>query len=298
MSVVTATSWTRKRLQTAGVDIDPICPRCGQAEETEFHRYWECPANGCIDQLQSQPSLERRAAANADGNPALWLRGIPPSTWIKTPPPSDEPVIARFGQFPVAAAPAPCSGPTYGFGDASGGKHTSDPRRRRVGWSMVILNTSKGIVPSPDTVCSWSPVAGCQGPLPGRTQTVNRGEAWAFKVFLESTSGSVAFITDSSYVVRGFNKLLAHKMPKSNGDIWTSIRRLIQNRKVFLGKVESHLTPQEVAAGATHPLWFMGNAIADNMASDAAEAAQINQGVSASIDLGDALVASITKRLA
>ena len=86
---------------------------------------------------------------------------------------------------------------SVGFGDASGGEHTADPRLRRVGWSYVTFD--------PET---WSngqePLSGSSGGLPGDIQTVNRGELWALGCFLADTSGDGTFVTDSQYVYRGF----------------------------------------------------------------------------------------------
>ena len=105
-----------------------------------------------------------------------------------------------------------------GAGDASGGEHTADPGIRRVGWAFCWLAADLGtgaVLPRA--------TGGAGGAHPGRRQTVSRGEAWAFKAFLEESPASKAalYYADSSYVVKGFNKCC-------NGDLASNAPRCLE----------------------------------------------------------------------
>ena len=43
--------WSKKRLLDAGIiaEEEAMCERCGEEVETDFHRYFACKANGCIE---------------------------------------------------------------------------------------------------------------------------------------------------------------------------------------------------------------------------------------------------------
>ena len=43
--------WSKKRLLDAGIitEEEAICGRCGEEVETDYHRYYACKANGCIE---------------------------------------------------------------------------------------------------------------------------------------------------------------------------------------------------------------------------------------------------------
>ena len=65
--------------------------------------------------------------------------------------------------------------------DASGGKDTSDPKLRRVGWSAVVF--------SPELI----PLAGIAGGLTGPRQTVPQGELRAIRRLAEAIPKGTRF---------------------------------------------------------------------------------------------------------
>ena len=88
--------WTLERQFTTLThtgDLLPTCPRCGNAHDTEYHRYWECVDNDGITQMdvqstqwmmgQGRRSGEIRwpdiAHGGSQNNPSLYLRGAPGS---------------------------------------------------------------------------------------------------------------------------------------------------------------------------------------------------------------------------
>eukprot|EP00969_Alexandrium_andersonii_P275197 12161881-Alexandrium_andersonii.AAC.1 len=36
-------TWTELRAHEAGYSSSPLCPRCGEEAEDEWHRLWRCP---------------------------------------------------------------------------------------------------------------------------------------------------------------------------------------------------------------------------------------------------------------
>ncbi len=47
--VVCGTFWPALRKREARMEINPICPRCGKAEETATHRFWQCEHNAILE---------------------------------------------------------------------------------------------------------------------------------------------------------------------------------------------------------------------------------------------------------
>ena len=149
-----------------------------------------------------------------------------------------------------------------------------DPLLRRIGWAYAALSLGDS-----EPLGAKEPAFVRFGGLPGR-QTVNRGEIWAFKNFLADTAGAAIthYVFDSSYGVKGVNKLLSAKFPRSNRDIWKEIGGLLRNRRVHIYKIESHLQYSEALAKGV-PIWqFTSNAYADAVADVSAESVQIEQG--------------------
>ena len=54
-----------------------LCPRCGEAKETLFHRYWACRCNDDIDEEVIR-NTDRYKEAAAEGPACFWLRGLVP----------------------------------------------------------------------------------------------------------------------------------------------------------------------------------------------------------------------------
>ena len=85
------------------------------------------------------------------------------------------------------------------FGDDSGGKHSSDPRRRRCGVAALVIRQ----VPGSE---EWETVGRVSGILVGRLQTSPRAELFAFCLCLEGTRGPVHFITDQDPVTSAWER--------------------------------------------------------------------------------------------
>ena len=89
-------------------------------------------------------------------HPCLWLRALVPSEYVRTPLLNPEEVVQ--GIWPSGHLDHDLVIGT----DASGGRFSSDPRLRAVGWAVVlgrrsgtsvhIIATASGVLPRPATV--------------------------------------------------------------------------------------------------------------------------------------------------
>ena len=264
-AVVTAGYWTAQRLIECGIETEPLCQDCGQEVEDDYHCFWGC---SCIKFTDQAEKMRARAEKDAGTCPRFWLRGIVPEEWKKVDPPKNEEVRLSSGELP-----APGESFLVGAGDASGGSNTAHSRIRRVAWAFVILD-QQGHGES----ANYLEV----GNLPGPRQSVNRGEAIALLAFLEATSEHrrVAYVTDSSYVMRGWARVHragGKRMLQSHLDVWARIRAAAASREIEVHKIESHMAPKEAISGGMPRHHFLANAAADK----AAEVHAARQAVSA-----------------
>ena len=135
---------------------DNQCPRCGEAAETAYHRYWECPANCHVEnQLALRTSDYMRETASKE--PAQLTRGIAPLTaYPKIPPPPEKCKVIVTG-----AISADKNGIVI-FTDGSGGAEGSDVRLRRCGWAYIqmevgthkLLGSTAGVLEGPAQIAS------------------------------------------------------------------------------------------------------------------------------------------------
>ncbi|CAK0814648.1 unnamed protein product, partial [Prorocentrum cordatum] len=165
-------------------------------------------------------------------------------------------------------APWPTGGsqPITIFGDASGGKHGTDERRRRVGVGLAVIE-----------VCGprWRLAAGAIATLPGRRQTVPRGEIFAFALALEQLDADIHYVTDNMPLLKGWNAQRWLNLGKgANSDLWARIGRSLQahpNRQVGVTWTPSH-QEDEGEPMVSHFL-AAGNCCADRLANLGARAA-------------------------
>merc|ERR1711940_206748 len=100
LAVATASAWPRARIRDLArpQDFDPTCQRCDtQADETDLHRTWRCPATDALGTSRASDYLKERALRSAASQPALWLRGLPPASWTAISPAPDEPLNLTWG---------------------------------------------------------------------------------------------------------------------------------------------------------------------------------------------------------
>ena len=294
----TSASWPNARISEEYPDsssVEVLCPRCNRFPETELHRHWECPANDEVKACNRSKHLVPRARRNAAACPAFWLRGLVPAEWTAVSPPCQVSDPCEDNMDGLANSCGTPHNRLWLCGDGSGGVNTSDPRLRRCGWAWVELQTEHNapIEKLHRVKCA---------PLHGRRQTVNRAELLALIDGIRSTLGSITFVSDSAYVVNGFQKLSWRRRykPRSNRDLWSALSAAAANRDVEVLKIESHLDRDhpEVVNG-TYPLaWIFGNDSADELAGEAAADAQLPASSVEAVKWVDALAAKVRTRLA
>eukprot|EP00959_Pyramimonas_sp_CCMP1952_P165827 3465885-Pyramimonas_sp.AAC.1 len=66
--------------------------------------------------------------------------------------------------------------------------------------------------------------------LPGRRQTVPRGEPMAFAIAIEETRGDIVYVTDHYPLLNAWSRGRAHDPGRGkNADIWARIKRAIMD---------------------------------------------------------------------
>ena len=248
---------------------DGICQRCGTAEEDDFHRIWDCPANGASEDKaigRSEHLKEMAREGCEKGEDCFWLRGLTPKDWV-TPQEAEE-YVAKVGS-------TVWDGGTY-YLDGSGGERTRDRRLRRCGWATVKLKEEgPGMVEAKYSQAAF-------GSLGGRQQTVPRAE---LKAAIETLKlcrrgdKDVFMHTDCLYVYKGASKEGAG-MPK-HMDLWGEYRELLEEykaagRSVTVFKVKAHAEYADLLLENLTGRQFAGNCLADSFAKEGAKLGKVD----------------------
>ena len=111
----------------------------------------------------------------------------------------------------------------------------------------------------------------CGGTLPGPVQTINRAELQALLTVAKSTTHGFTYVTDSTYVRSGMEKLQAGAMDciTTNADMWYAMGQALQGRAVKVLWRESHQKVEEVRS-LQEWIHFLGNEAADEVAGEIA----------------------------
>jgi ribonuclease HI len=139
--------------------------------------------------------------------------------------------------------------------DGSGGKYSSDPRRRSCTWGVALLD--------PDTV---GLMGGAYGTLGGPIQTVNRAELYALLWIATWTNGDAPVFIDSMYVVRGVLRG-PRAVHRNHKDLWCALWQALKERR---GELQVHKVAAHKGADEVGLLPFLANHSADRLAAKAA----------------------------
>ena len=145
------------------------------------------------------------AFAQREAEPCFWLRGIIPASAASVPPPPSEEdwrVAGCSGVLSGSRGVWSLDSPLIVFSDCSGGKDTHDPQLRRCGLALAAISEFEPI----------SVTASISGPLPGKRQTVARGERYAFELALHASERLLCYFTGNDAVITGF-LLLSFRIP-------------------------------------------------------------------------------------
>ena len=256
--------WPRQRSHQADLVSSPLCPRCGEENEDEFHRIWTCKANhyDFNEDIRDSEHLLQEAACQREDQAALWCRGLVPRNFTLPEAPEWNPRPMQLGS---------CLSPGTFYLDGSGGAHSADPRLRRCGWAAVKLDMS--ICDDPVVVEALF------GPLGGPDQKVARAELNAAVQVLEhlaDIAGDVHLISDCSFVTEGFDIITHGKFEKfKHSDLWVQLQEMVLRRRsagfrVTVRKVKAHVEEWHLVAGLISFEDFTGNEFADAFAKQAA----------------------------
>ncbi|CAK0791013.1 unnamed protein product [Prorocentrum cordatum] len=202
-------------------------------------------------------------------------------------------MIESFGDLQVLSSSTEntTDGWLIAAGDASGDEYTMDPRLRRVSWGWVVFSS---VDPTEAKV-----VAGSRGALAGWRQSVNRGELMALKDVIIAAGGyydKIRYTADSSYVVRGMDKLRGGRMPKTHVDLWKEVKQGIIGKQVGIIKVESHMSAQEALDAEVNPIDWLGNVLADDFVDGIANSVQVPRAQTRSVGFAEGVARLVRDR--
>ena len=98
LNTVAGGNGVRARKHAAHLVESALCARCGQHDETEAHRFWECEHINTIDLPPVPPAA--RARGDAETCPALWIRCLADPEDTLPRPTSSLPAMASTLWFP------------------------------------------------------------------------------------------------------------------------------------------------------------------------------------------------------
>ncbi|CAK0902250.1 unnamed protein product, partial [Prorocentrum cordatum] len=181
-------------------------------------------------------------------------------------------------------------GPRAIFGDAPGGKHSDDSRGRRVDVGLALISNTSG---------RWQPCAGAIATLPGREQTVPRGEIYAFVVGIERTSADVEFVTDHKPLLTAWDRQRWTNLSGGrDSDLWARVGRALAaqpNGRAKATRTPSHQGDDGEPIISQH--LATGNCCADRLANLGVQIAQQTAAVSAPhADSWDVIASQIRRR--
>ena len=205
-TIVSASAWPSARVHEAYDHVSPFCTRCNtETIDTALHFFWTCPCTADIDHenVSDSQALITQAVTGADEYPCMWLRGISLSSFTIIDPINDP--TEDINSVYLNPENLEWTHNTY-YGDASGGKHTSYPTLRRVGVAVVQVN--------PDGELTF----GAHFNLPGKIQTVGRGELYALHSLVNRLElcTIALFVTDNKNVFDTYIKGRMAAMSSNN----------------------------------------------------------------------------------
>ena len=204
---------------------------------------------------------------------------------LNQPEPASD-IIKLFGSFDTGDV---LSGDFYT--DGAGGKYSTDPRIRRVGFGAAQVGRSIS--------GAFSVLGFLCGSFAGK-QTVPRAELFAIYNIILIASGNVNIYTDHKNHVDRYRKGIAACLVSAQGDIWALIFEAIARRgsTVNIYKVKAHADVYDVVSGLITPIQLYGNYAADAAAESGAEFCQVPDAFAEQVKHYDMLVWRICRRIA
>ena len=183
-------------------------------------------------------------------------------------------------------------GPLFVFGDAAVGPEYLHPELRRVGVGLVVMEAAFLHVRMV-----------MHGPLPGRRQTVHRGELLGLIRCAECSSGQVVYVTDNLAVHDGWWERQEQAPGGLDHDLWWRLGRAVERRSppgrsaLTVVHVNSHLDAAAMISRGVSAALVRGNAAADEVAGCAAAAARLPAPQRARVGRVEAMATAVWWRL-
>ena len=279
------------------------CKWCGAAvhESAWVHLSWKCEhfLRSPAAEIQSTAYLVPETVEAMTLSPTLWLRGIP-SLPLEEAPLSmlywafQAGPNLTFQRMNMQEEPINVEGCLMG-GHGSGGERTKDPRLRRCGFGLVVLEPQQELPgdcmqkePSGDR--RHKELSGDRsrlirkiyfGSVPG-AQNSYRAEANALLHALTYTNGNTSLVLDCKGVIRQYNKGPRTNL-KHDGLLWAAIFRAKQSRIARGGGVitliwtPSHKTHQVLLSRGIPLSHWVVNTLADSLAGKGARESAMEQ---------------------
>ncbi|CAK0907670.1 unnamed protein product [Prorocentrum cordatum] len=296
-----------RRAANLNIQGGDTCARCGEAIETEEHRYYACPANAEIGH-SSETDLAKKAKVALDQRQDLhfWLRGIPPAAWAaKVDPDEDAAKAAHIFCTSEEAQAAAQAGykvrADYVFTDGSGGagETAKDPRLRRCGWAVVAFRFDEQ--GRPQEVAAW--YGTIRAP-----HTVPRAELTATSKAIGYTTAATArglnIVSDCKYALDALKQIRDPEdldYRSTNYDLWLQTKQQLQNSTdTIMGHhIPSHLIehPAELERWNGPTWWVIGNEMADKYAGWGAEHGALDPAIIAQQQTRDQIIRAVQSRL-
>ena len=196
-----------QKLAKIGFDIDPVCPLCKVAEDSVFHRAWECPQRPGKDNQQEEIG---QAALAAGKDSWLYTRGFQPHV-----------VDTRIGLTNIIAHKTqnwsrfrPEDGPVYHDGSCVGGNSTHP----RAAWAAVQADAD-----GKEIRAMWGVVD------KHMEQSANTAEHVGLINALAEAEPGCEFVTDCATISHAWDKGMkfAAAAKRPHGGIWREASQLI-----------------------------------------------------------------------
>ena len=257
--------WTRARADAAGFDISPLCPLCGQADDTVWHRLWECTAPQCVSaRSEAVPWWLVIKAKQAGPSNMLYAKGIFPHPGDFVPRPLSATGSDRGIRAHTAAGTAVSTASLRLRGHVFiDGSCTRTPIRElnRAAFSVVMVNPSgKAVIKVAAPVWAHLP------------QTPQAAEYCAYAAAAELAAHGTCVYGDCANVVRDANGPAAAAF--SARKAYAGVTRAGRAHEIHdlqgqrLKKVPAHVTMSDNMT-ATQVFEAVGNSEADAEAKSA-----------------------------
>ncbi|CAK0878622.1 unnamed protein product, partial [Prorocentrum cordatum] len=266
-TIAVAGIWTRERRRAANLNQegDDTCARCGEAIETEEHRYYACPANAEIGH-SNDTDLAKKAKDALDQRQDLhfWLRGIPPAAWAAKVDPDED--AAKAAQIFCTSEEAQAAA-------QSGHKEV-------VAWC--------GTTRAPHTV--------------PRAELTAMSKAIGYTT--AATARGLNIVSDCKYALDALKQIQDPEdldYRSTNYDLWLQTKQQLHNSTdTIMGHyIPSHLIehPTELERWNGPTWWVIGNEMADKCAGWGAEHGALDPAIIVQQQIRDQITMAVQNRL-